>query len=137
MEKPSYQKRQTLETHQRQFTWQILIPILLTTVAVLTAGGFLLADVVTGGGGPRVWADVSLIWLIIPAIFFGLAFLVILVTLVYGLGKVLQGLPPLTDKAQGLFFRVNGLAQAGSNSVIKPFFWLHQVRAAFKSIFKH
>lgn len=137
MEKPSYRERQTLETHRRQFTWQILIPVLLTTVAVLTAGGFLLADVLAGGGGSRAWADISLIWLIIPAIFFGLAFLVILVTLVYGLGKVLQGLPLLTDKAQGLFFRINGLAQVGSNSMIKPFFWLHQVRAAFISFFKH
>ena len=91
---PSYQN------HRRQFWTQIFLPIILAVILIIVIA------VITGvaafgenGDAPR-WAAISTIWLVIPVMFFGLLFLVILAGLVYLLARGLQLLPPYTSKVQ-------------------------------------
>ncbi len=75
MNNPNLGDRPTIQAHKRQFAWQILVPFLV--VAGLIISGAVL--IVTGGATrSSVWADISLIWLLIPALiirvdFFGTA----------------------------------------------------------------
>ena len=102
--------------------------------ALIIAGAVL----VTSGGESQtgVWADVSLIWLIAPALFFALAFMAILVTTVYGMAKLLQVMPHFTSKAQGIFALLSTGTRKLADEATKPFVWFRQAGAVIKSIFK-
>jgi hypothetical protein len=137
MDKQLSASRPTIRAHKRQFAWQILLPVILAVLTVLIAGGFVIANVISGQGQARGWADISLIWLIVPALFFGLAFMVILITTAYGMAKLLQVIPPYTNKAQTIFAQIAAAIHKLTDGVVKPFVWFRQSQAAIKSIFKH
>lgn len=125
--------RPTISAHMRQFAWQILVPFLVMA-GLIIAGAVL----VVTGGAPRtgIWADVSLIWLLAPALFFALAFLVIMITIIYGMAKLLQVIPHYTVKAQGIFARISARTRKVADGTTKPFVWYQQAGAVIKSIFR-
>jgi len=125
--------RPTIRVHKRQFAWQILAPFLVMA-GLIIAGAVL----VVTGGAPRtgVWADISLIWLLAPALFFALAFLVIVITTIYGMAKLLQVIPHYTGKAQGVFALLSAGTRKVADGAAKPIVWFQQAGAAIKSIFK-
>ena len=125
--------RPTLRAHKRQLAWQILVPFLIMA-ALIIAGAVL----VTSGGESQtgVWADVSLIWLLAPALFIALAVLAILITTVYGMAKLLQVMPHFTAKAQGIFALLSTGTRKLADGATKPFVWFRQAGAVIKSIFK-
>jgi hypothetical protein len=124
----------TIRAHKAQFAWQILVPIILVVLIVFAAGVFVIANAVSGPGQTGLWADISVIWLVVPALFFALAFLVIVITTVYGMAKLLQLLPHYTGKAQGFFTLLSaGILKLADGSV-KPFVWFCQAGAVIKSI---
>lgn len=125
--------RPTVRTHKRQLAWQILVPFLVMA-GLIIAGAVL----VVTGGAPRtgVWADVSLIWLLAPALFFALAFLVIMLTIIYGMAKLLQIMPRYTGKAQDIFARLSAGTRKVADGTTKPFVWFRQAGAVIKSIFR-
>jgi hypothetical protein len=125
--------RPTIRSHKRQFVWQILIPFLLMA-GLIIAGAVL----VVTAGAPRtgVWADISLIWLLAPALFLALAFLAIAVTIIYGMAKLLQVIPHYTGKAQDISAHLSAGTRKLANGAAKPFMWFGQAGAVIKSIFR-
>ena len=125
--------RPTIRAHKRQFAWQILVPFLVMA-GLIIAGAVL----VVTGGAPRtgVWADISVIWLLAPALFFALAFLAIVITTIYGMAKLMQVMPHYTGKAQGIFALLSTGTRKVADGAAKPFVWFQQAGAAIKSIFK-
>ena len=125
--------RPTIHAYKVQFAWQILAPFLV--MAGLIIAGALL---VVTGGTPRtgVWADVSVIWLLAPALFFALGFLVIVITTVYGMAKLLQVMPHYTGKTQGIFARLSAGTRKLADGAAKPIVWSRQAGAVIKSIFR-
>jgi predicted membrane protein len=125
--------RPTVRAHKRQFAWQILVPFLVITMLII-AGALL----VTTGGTDRtsVWADVSMIWLLIPALLFAFALLVVIITIIYGMIKILQIIPHYTGKTQDIFSRVSTGTRKIADGTTKPFFWYKQAGAVIKSIFR-
>jgi hypothetical protein len=124
--------RPTIRAHNRQVAWQILVPVLVMTVIIIAG-----AVLVTTGGRARssVWADISVIWLLIPVLSVALGLLVVLITIIYGMGKMLQIIPRYTWKAQGIFNRVSRGTRRVADGTTKPFFWLKEAWAVIKSIF--
>jgi hypothetical protein len=126
-------ERPTVRAHKRQFAWQILVPFLVMAALIIT-GAVL---VVTGGESQNgVWADISMIWLIAPALLFALAFLVLLITIIYGMIKLLQVIPVYTGKAQGIFVLLSSGTRKLADGAAKPFVWFRQAGAVIKSIFR-
>jgi hypothetical protein len=125
--------RPTIRAHKRQFAWQILIPFLLMA-GLIIAGGVL----VVASGAPQtgVWADISVIWLLAPALFFALAFLAIAITIIYGMTKLLQVIPHYSIKAQNIFARLSAGTRKLADGSAKPFVWFRQAGAVIKSIFR-
>jgi hypothetical protein len=87
------------------------------------------------GDAPR-WAAISTIWLVIPVMFFGLLFLVVLVGLVYLLAQGLQALPPYTSKAQYYVDRGASEAKRFSDMAAKPVLFIEGIIASLKAIFR-
>jgi hypothetical protein len=123
----------TLRAHKRQFAWQILAPVIVIAGLVI-AGGVLITF--GGAASSRVWADVSLIWILIPVIMLAFVFLATIITVIYGMGKILNVIPHYTGKAQELFDRVSRGTRQAADGTTKPFFWFKETGAVIKSIFR-
>jgi hypothetical protein len=119
--------------YRRQRFWQIILPIVLVSLLVVVAGGITIsveADL------NRLWADISIIWLVLPVLLIALLFLIILIGMIYLMYKLTNGLPRLTRKAQNIFIRIEQETCRGSNSVAKPVIWIHQFQSGLKRMLR-
>jgi uncharacterized membrane protein YhdT len=133
MENQPMDDRPTIRAHKAQFAWQILVPFVVMA-GLISAGAMI---VVTGGTSQTsAWADVSVIWLLAPALFFALGLLVIVITIVYSMAKLLQVLPHYTGKAQGIFVLLSAGTRKIADGATRPLVWIQQARAVVKSIFR-
>ncbi len=123
----------TLRLHKRQVAWQILVPFLLVTLILLAAGVWL----VTGATAQtRAWADVSIIWIIIPILLLSLAALALLILLIVGMAKLMRATPRFTSRAQQVAGQIAARTRQAADGAVRPFVWIEQAGAAIKSIFK-
>jgi hypothetical protein len=125
--------RPTVRAHKRQFAWQILVPFLVMAGLIIT-GAVLVVTGETSRTG--TWADVSVIWILVPTLLFALMFLVIIITIIYGMIKLLQILPRYTGKTQDIFAQVSAGTRKAADGATKPFVWYRQAGAVIKSLFK-
>jgi len=127
--RPSYQN------HRRQFWIQIFLPMILAVLFIIAVG--VITGVATFGanGNSPVWAAISTIWLVIPVMFFGLVFLILVAGLVYLLARTLQVLPPYTSKAQYYVNRGASEAKRFSDMAAEPVLFLESIKASLKTIF--
>ena len=125
----------SLRLHRRQRLWQILLPVILSFVLLLAAGAFIVLLAVRGEGQARLWADISLTWLILPLMVFALILMVILGGLIYALVRLTGAIPRLTSRAQDLAGRASAGTRRVTEKVVKPFVWLKEVSAAVEAFF--
>jgi hypothetical protein len=123
----------TIRAHKRQFAWQILIPFVVMTGLIIAAAWLVLAG---GIARTRVWADISLVWLLIPGLVIALGLIAVTVTIIYGMSKILQIIPHYSGRAQEISKRVSAGTRRIADGATKPFFWIKQTEAALKSIFR-
>lgn len=124
---PSYQN------HRRQFWLQIFLPMILVVLFIIAVGAITgVAAFGESGDSPR-WAAISTIWLVIPVMFFGLVFLVLLAGLVYLLARALKVIPPYTSKAQYYVDRGASEAKRFSDMAARPVLFLEGIKASLKA----
>lgn len=123
----------SMRAHRRQFAWQILVPILLVTL-ILVAVAVLFGS--AGSGTDRTWADVSLIWLILPLLIVALVFVTAFGFLIYALARLLKAMPRYTAGAQYYIGQAENGINKLADGAAKPVIWVKQGRAIIKSIFK-
>ena len=88
--------------HRKQRFWQILLPVGLGGVFALAALGMVIYTAVgSSAGGPvSQWADVSTIWLLLPALLVAVIIAAILFAMVWLLARLLNILPAYTAVIQ-------------------------------------
>jgi len=101
-------------------------------IAIAVITGF--AAFGQSGDAPR-WAAISTIWLVIPVMFFGLLFLVVLGGLVYLLAQALKAIPPYTAKGQYYVNRGVTEVKRYSDMAAKPVLFIEGIIASIKAIF--
>lgn len=120
MHPPAPRNPATHQKHRREVFWQVTLPLalggglLLATAALTVWGG------VSGRADVSLWADISLIWLILPWLLFTLIFVIILAGLVYAVTMMLKGLPPLAYRVQRGFQRAGVLVRSYSDRLVEP-----------------
>jgi hypothetical protein len=123
----------TVQTHKRQFAWQILVPFLVATALILAVAVL----VATGTADTnRPWADVSIIWMIAPMLVVALVMVTALSFLIYGFAKLLKVTPKYTAKAQFYVAQAAAGIHKAADGATKPVVWVQEAGAIFKSIFK-
>lgn len=130
---PVPDEHHTFRRHRRQFLWQILLPVVMASVLILVAAVF------TGRsntGQVRLWADISIVWLLIPLMLLGVFVFILLAGLIYLLSRLLKATPKHASRIQKFFWQVNQEARRATNLIIKPVMMLKRVAALLKSIFK-
>lgn len=133
MADPSSFDSPSLKRHRKQKFWQIVLPFFLATAFV--AAGAALAAFGGGAGQARLWADISLIWLALPALFFALFFLAILIGLIYLLARLSRGVPPVTARVQFFSRRLAHGTRQVADKAVQPLVWLGQVGAMLRTLF--
>jgi hypothetical protein len=133
MDTPRSVESPTLRAHKRQLAWQILVPFLVVAAIIIAVAVLVVAST---GSATRTWADVSIIWLIAPLLILALVFATVLGSLIYGIAILMKVMPRYTAKAQYYVAAAAAGTRKVADGATKPFVWLHQAGAIFKSIFK-
>ena len=81
-----------------------------------------------------LWADISLIWLIIPMMFMALVIMALVIALVYGLNRLLKVTPHYTGLAQYYTFWFNAQVTIWTDKLVKPVLF---IKSWLGSISKH
>jgi hypothetical protein len=123
--------RPTLRHHRQQHFWQIQLPIVLVSLLMGVAGGY---TILAEGAQDRLWADISIIWLVVPLLFFALFLLVVLVGMIYLLYRLMKGTPIFARRVQNLFMRIEKETRRAADSAVKPVLWIHQFQSGLKSL---
>lgn len=99
---PRPRNRHTEAMHKRETFWQIYTPMFMALLLAIVACGLPVLGAMGAGGFifNRVWADVSLIFLLLQAGAFALPLLIVFGGLVYGVWFVIGKLPPYCKIAQ-------------------------------------
>jgi uncharacterized BrkB/YihY/UPF0761 family membrane protein len=113
-------ERESYVKHRRDVTRQIILPVVLVTLAGI--GAALLAGFASAGNNPGVsmWADISIIWLIIPMMALALVILALMLALVYGLNHLLKISPHYTGLAQTYALWLNAQVTIWTDEIMQP-----------------
>ncbi len=117
--------------HRREVRWQITLPFV---IGILLCLALSVLSFFAGSGTASVWADISLIWLIIPALFFALIALIILGGLAYAVYYVIKVLPPAMLKVQVFFTTIYAAVKRASDSAASPFIKAQGFAAGAKAL---
>ncbi len=98
----AYQESASYQRHKKQQFWQILTPVGLGLLVTLVIVALVIrATLLTDAGGPvSQWADLSLIWLLMPVMLFAIIATLILIGLIYLVARLLKIVPTYTFVVQ-------------------------------------
>jgi FtsH-binding integral membrane protein len=134
--KPQFSKNHpSYQNHRRQFWTQIFLPMILTVLLIIAMAVITGIAAFGANDNSPIWAAISTIWLVIPVMFFGLLFLVLVAGLVYLLARTLQVLPPYTSKAQYYVNRGASETKRFSDMAARPVLYIEGIIASIKAIF--
>lgn len=107
----------TQQKHRREVLRQITFPLLIGVLLmlVLCVLPFLGADQTVSR-----WADISLIWLIIPMLFVAFVFLVLLGAIAYGVIYLIRILPVQMRRLQDLFLTIRTVLHKLTDKMVEP-----------------
>ncbi|MBT3190611.1 MAG: hypothetical protein HN736_18115 [Anaerolineae bacterium] len=125
-------KTASYQAHKQDFVWQILAPILVALILVISAS---VAVAISPAASASLWADISTIWIIIPLLVFAFIFLVILSAVIYGMTKLLDITPIYTQKLTALIYLAKEKIEHAADTSAKPIFFFEELSASIKSIF--
>ena len=125
--------RPSIRRYRHQRFWQIILPIVLFSILITATGGFVIA---ASSNQNRLWADISIIWLVLPLLIIALIFLLFLIGMIFIMVRLTKGIPRIALKIQMIFVRIEQEACRFSNSVVKPVLWWHQFQSGFQSLMK-
>jgi hypothetical protein len=120
--------------HRREVFWQIILPLLIGVLLLLAALAGIIVSAVQPVSDVRRWADVSLLWLILPSLFFALLCLVALVGMVFLVSLILNKLPPLAAMVQLYFEVAREKVGQVSDRLVEPVIKINGFRAALRYI---
>ena len=116
----------THQRHRREVFWQITFPVIVVCMILLV-----FAVLAAGLSAERAstWADISLIWMIIPALLFSLLIMILLAAAVYLTLWLLRILPFYFYKGHNWFLLVNLQVGRIGDNLAEPFLRLRAWKA--------
>jgi uncharacterized membrane protein len=124
------------QLHRKQRTTQIILPVVISTLALISMVVLISFATFKSDGDVGRWAAVSTIWIIIPILLAGLIFLIILIGLIYLMARALGALPHYTGIAQDYVYLAQGYLVRGANMVVKPVIALEGFIGNVKAFFE-
>lgn len=133
---PGFIQSQSYRRHRRQRVVQILLPIIAAIMLILVIAALVIQTAVTepSGGDVSQWADLSLIWLIMPVL--GIAFFitVTLAGLIFVVARLLKILPGYTFQAQYYVGFASNMVATWMDKLVSPFIFVSSTKAGLKTL---
>jgi hypothetical protein len=117
----------TQRRHRGEVFWQITFPMVLGGI-LLSILAFLAAQ--TTSDQASVWADISLIWLIIPVMMITLLSLVFVIASIYLNVRLMRLLPFYSRQVQEWFSKLTAQVSRLDNIVVEPVLRIHGWKAS-------
>jgi len=116
--------------HKREVFWQITLPLVIGILLLLAGVAAIIFSATQPVTDLGRWADVSLMWMILPSLFFALIMLIILIGLVYAISQLLKVVPRYARIIQLFFEQGKGKVSRLTDLVTNPILRLHSILAA-------
>lgn len=122
---------ETQKAHSRQVLWQITLPI---AIGVIVALVFAVLATMAGPAEASLWADISLIFILIPLMVVSLMFIALFAAMGYGVYRLLQILPGYARRGQDLALKLEQRVRTGSDLAVEPILRVHSWRASIRAL---
>ena len=122
----------TYAEHKRESFWQITLPLVIGILIILAAVGAIIFSVTQPVTDVGRWADVSLMWLIVPALFFALLLLILLAGLIYAISFLLRLVPRYALIIQLYFEQARSKISQLMNKSTEPILRINSLWAAIR-----
>lgn len=124
MEKPSpvppERNAEVHVQHRRETQKQIYLPLIIGLVVVLAGVVTIIIYGVRAESTLRRWADVSLIWVIIPAMFIGVIIMLVTIGSLYAITRVLGVAPGYFGIVQGYIRQAEARIGQVTDGLVEP-----------------
>ena len=123
----------THQSHRRQVFWQITAPFVVGILIILTLA---VLSALSGDASISRWADISLIWLIIPSMLAALVILVLLAGVTYGVIWLIGTIPRYSRQAQDILVTIESKVKQVSDAVVEPVLRVESFKASLHALFR-
>jgi len=117
--------------HTKQTIWQIYIPLIISVLIVILIAMVFTLPQYSKNISIRTWADISIIWIILPIIICSLIVFGVIVIFCYITAKansfLYTKLPPTIKKYTDITKQINGLTFNAISPVINMASWLSSI----------
>jgi hypothetical protein len=124
----------TTEQHRREVFRQISLPLAIGVLFCLILAGMVVAT--TSLDQLSQWADISMIWLIIPTFFCTFLVMVILAGMAYLTVRGVQSLPVFSFKALNQMRKIQSSLLKFNNILVEPFLKYESTKAKGKAVIR-
>jgi len=128
---PKERNQITYARHRKEVIWQIILPVLVGLVICLVLS--LLVTRMTNDKA-STWADISTIWLIIPAIVGSLILTIIMAAAIYATYWLIRELPFYSFRAYSWLRMLNTQVNRVGDKVVEPFLRGHSFSASVRKL---
>lgn len=126
----------THSAHQRETFRQIILPILIGSIVIIA---LIIAVIYAGFSGNAQlsrWADISLVWVLLPLIMFSLLFLVLLIGLTIGITRLLHVFPIYTYRLLLFIRNVQSRINSGTDLAVQPILRINSLLASARILLR-
>lgn len=138
MTQPQQRSLKNNPSSRKRSFWQIWFPLVFSILVVLAIAVLIVIFSVQDiqANFNVKWANISMVYLIIPTMFTAFIFLAAIVALIYGISKVLNLLPIYSKQVKIFIFRASSTIHKGANKSVQPFLVIHSWIASLRTIFE-
>jgi hypothetical protein len=120
----------TRQRHRKEVFWQITLPILISGLILLA---FSILAITMTASETSLWADISLIWLIVPVMVLTLISLVMLIASIYASVKLILVLPVFAFRLQNVLILIRLKIHSLADRSVEPVLRINSFSAGIKS----
>jgi uncharacterized Tic20 family protein len=121
----------TRRRHKKEVLWQITVPVIVGGVFLLAIS--LLSITLSQIEASR-WADISLIWLIIPAMVVLLISLVLLAASIFATIKIIEVIPNAAFQLHKVMIQLHAMVRNVSDRLAEPILRANSLSAALDAL---
>lgn len=128
--------REPAKLHESQHIWQILVPVLLTVLVMVGIGVLMIILSAQPTGFDEKWAQISLVFLILPSLLIGLVLLAVLILTTRLINKSHKILPAQFQKMDQWMNIVHGITFYSAHKITTPLISIKSFTAGAVRLFE-
>lgn len=126
----------TYAAYKRDVFRQITLPTLVGLIVILGLSIAVIYAAASGNSQVSRWADISLVWLLLPVIFLSLLFLALLVGITFLITRLLHIFPVYAYKVQIFFNQAQTWIKSGTDIAVEPILKINSFLASARTLLR-